>query len=214
MASMVVRAVLRTVDKLSVFSPKLSDLANALSCLPGVGYRSAQRMVFSLIDSQRESAARLSDCLKEALEGVRHCEICRCYTEISPCRFCLDVHRQNNRLCVIETAADMLAIEETGSFSGRYFVLCGVLSPLDGLGPQELGMPWLLERVQKESIEEVLIATNASPEGDATAYYLKKMLPDIAVTRLALGIPVGGQLEWLDTSTLAHAIDLRQEVLG
>tara|TARA_R110001592_G_scaffold240929_2_gene501228 strand:- start:46192 stop:46791 length:600 start_codon:yes stop_codon:yes gene_type:complete len=196
------------------FSPALENLINALRCLPGVGPKSAQRMTLHLLERDREGATALADALVTAVERVDHCSRCRNFTELEVCEICLDKRRDSKTICVVETPADVLAIEESGGFNGIYFVLMGHLSPIDGIGPAEIGLESFHQRVVDEGIAEVILATNPTVEGEATAYYLTDMLHSegITVTRIAHGVPLGGELEYVDGSTLAHAMTGRRTV--
>lgn len=196
-------------------SPLLRELIDALRILPGVGPKSAQRMALTLLERQRPGGLRLARALEQALHHVEHCSICRNLTEQTVCDICSNSSREQNLLCVVESPMDVIALEQSGSYRGRYFVLLGRLSPLDGIGPNELGLPALIERLRTTpEIEELIIATNPSVEGEATAHYLReatRSLP-LMVTRLAQGVPVGGELEYLGGSTLTHALSGRRPV--
>jgi recombination protein RecR len=196
-------------------SPLLRELIDALRILPGVGPKSAQRMALTLLERQRPGGLRLARALEQALHHVEHCSICRNLTEQPICDICSNSSREQNLLCVVESPMDVIALEQSGSYRGRYFVLLGRLSPLDGIGPNELGLPALIERLRATpEIEELIIATNPSVEGEATAHYLREAtrgLP-LMVTRLAQGVPVGGELEYLGGSTLTHALSGRRPV--
>lgn len=196
-------------------SPLLRELIDALRILPGVGPKSAQRMALTLLERQRPGGLRLARALEQALHHVEHCSLCRNLTEQPVCDICSNGSRDRNLLCVVESPMDVIALEQSGSYRGRYFVLLGRLSPLDGIGPGELGLPALIERLRASpEIEELIIATNPSVEGEATAHYLREAtrgLP-LMVTRLAQGVPVGGELEYLGGSTLAHALSGRRPV--
>jgi recombination protein RecR len=196
------------------FSPSLQNLMEALRCLPGVGPKSAQRMTLHLLERDREGARELSSALSDAVEKIGHCQLCRNFTELDICEICSDLKRENTVVCVVETPADVLAIEQSASFRGLYFVLMGHLSPIDGIGPAEIGLEGFQQRVIDENIEEVILATNPTVEGEATAYYLTEMLQPIGVTvsRIAHGVPLGGELEYVDGSTLAHALSGRRPV--
>jgi recombination protein RecR len=193
------------------FSPALEHLIEALRCLPGVGPKSAQRMTLHLLERDREGAASLADALAIAVEKVGHCAQCRNLTELEVCEICGDAKRDTKTVCVVETPADVLAIEQSGSYRGLYFVLMGHLSPIDGIGPAEIGLELFHQRVIDEGIEEVILATNPTVEGEATAYYLTDMLQGhgVQVSRIAHGVPLGGELEYVDGSTLAHALSGR-----
>lgn len=188
-------------------SPKIQNLVDAFCCLPGVGPRTAQRMVMHLLERDRESGLRLSDRLRDAMEKVGHCESCRNLTEENRCEICADSRREAELLCVVETPADVMAIEQSGSYRGQYFVLLGHLSPIDGIGPEELGLDQLKKRIS-EGVNEVIVATNSTVEGEATAHYISEMLgvSEIEVSRIAHGIPIGGELEFVDGGTLGHAL--------
>ncbi len=198
----------------SSFSPSLQALVDALRCLPGVGPKSAQRMMLHLLERDREGATALADALREAVERVGHCRRCRNFTELEICEICSDPRRDATTVCVVETPADVLAVEQSGSFRGLYFVLMGHLSPIDGIGPAEIGLDSFQQRVVDEGISEVILATNPTVEGEATAYYLTEMLQPagVRVSRIAHGVPLGGELEYVDGSTLAHAMAGRRPV--
>ena len=196
------------------FSPSLTNLMEALRCLPGVGPKSAQRMSLHLLERDREGAGVLAQALLEAIEKVGHCARCRNFTELEICEICSDARRDTTMVCVVETPADVLAVEQSVSFRGIYFVLMGHLSPIDGIGPAEIGLDMFQQRVRQEGIKEVILATNPTVEGEATAYYLTDMLQGdgVKVSRIAHGVPLGGELEYVDGSTLAHAFAGRQPV--
>jgi recombination protein RecR len=187
---------------------------DALRCLPGVGPKSAQRMTLHLLERDREGATALAEALAVAVERVDHCTRCRNFTELEVCEICEDPRRDGSVICVVETPADVLAIEESGGFNGIYFVLMGHLSPIDGIGPAEIGLEKFHQRVVDEGIAEVILATNPTVEGEATAYYLTDMLQSqgVTVSRIAHGVPLGGELEYVDGSTLAHALSGRRTV--
>lgn len=196
------------------FSPAIQNLIEALRCLPGVGPKSAQRMSLHLLERDREGAMALGTALRVAVERVGHCTRCRNFTELDVCEICSDQKRDQSTVCVVETPADVLAVESSGSFRGLYFVLMGHLSPIDGIGPAEIGLDMFHQRVVDDGIEEVILATNPTVEGEATAYYLTDMLQPagIRVSRIAHGVPLGGELEYVDGSTLAHALSGRRPV--
>jgi recombination protein RecR len=196
------------------FSPALEQLIEALRCLPGVGPKSAQRMSLHLLERDREGAAALARALDTAVERIGHCRRCRNLSETDVCELCIDPRRDAATICVVETPADVVAIEQSGSYRGRYFILMGHLSPIDGIGPAEIGLDDFRERVEEEGIREVILATNPTVEGEATAYYLTEMLREraVQVTRIAHGVPLGGELEFVDGSTLAHALAGRRRV--
>jgi len=197
-----------------IASPALQKLIDALRCLPGVGPKSAQRMTLHLLERDREGASLLSEALAEAVDRIGHCRLCRNFTESDTCEICNDSRRERNLICVVETPADVLAVEQSASFRGLYFVLMGHLSPIDGIGPEDIGLETFRQRVIDEGIEEVILATNPTVEGEATAYYLTEMLHPIGVqvSRIAHGVPLGGELEYVDGSTLAHALSGRRPV--
>lgn len=196
------------------FSPSLQALIDALRCLPGVGPKSAQRMSLHLLERDRDGAAALAKALVEAVERIGHCQRCRNFTELEICELCVDPRRDASLVCVVETPADVLAVEQSGSFRGLYFVLMGHLSPIDGIGPAEIGLDTFYQRVIDEGISEVILATNSTVEGEATAYYLTEMLHPVgvSVSRIAHGVPLGGELEYVDGTTLAHALAGRRPV--
>lgn len=194
-------------------SPLIQELIRALTVLPGVGQKSAQRMTMHLLERNRDGGRRLSLALAAAMDRVRHCARCRNFTEEDLCPVCADRSRDDAQLCVVETPADVIALEQAGVFRGRYFVLMGRLSPLDGLGPDEIGIPMLLERA-REGVRELIVATNPTVEGEATAHYIAESVAPlgVAVTRIAHGVPMGGELEFVDAGTLAHALAGRRPV--
>lgn len=185
----------------------LATLIEALRRLPGVGVKSAQRMAFHLLQHDREGAQQIAFALQSAVAHVRHCERCHTFTEAEVCSICLDPGRDARQLVVVETPADQAAFERTGSYRGLYFVLMGRLSPLDGIGPSEIGARQLLDRATDGRVEEVILATNFTAEGEATAHVLSEALQSrgVRVTRLARGVPIGSELEYVDLGTIAHA---------
>ena len=195
------------------YSPLIDRLIEALRCLPGVGPKSAQRIAFHLLERNREGARRLAAALKEAVETVRNCERCRNFSDAPLCRVCAGTKRDASLLCVVESPTDIGLIEQAGGYSGRYFVLMGRLSPLDGIGPDDLGMEKLTDLLNTGEVTEVILATSTTVEGQATAHYLTELIQGrgIRVTRLAQGIPLGGELEFVDSGTLAHAISSRRQ---
>jgi recombination protein RecR len=195
------------------YSPLIDRLIEALRCLPGVGPKSAQRIAFHLLERNREGARRLAAALREAAETVRHCERCRNFSDASLCRVCAGTTRDASLLCVVESPTDIGLIEQAGGYSGRYFVLMGRLSPLDGIGPEDLGIKKLTDLLNTGEVTEVILATSTTVEGQATAHYLTELIQGrgIRVTRLAQGIPLGGELEFVDSGTLAHAISSRRQ---
>ena len=194
------------------FSPALENLIEALRCLPGVGPKSAQRMSLHLLERDRSGASTLAEALAEAVERIGHCSRCRNLSELDICEICSDPRRDNSTICVVETPGDVLAIESSASYRGMYFVLMGHLSPIDGIGPEDIGLDKFHQRVLAEQVEEVILATNPTVEGEATAYYLTDLLSGegIKVSRIAHGVPLGGELEYVDGSTLAHALTGRR----
>lgn len=193
------------------YSPLIDRLIEALRCLPGVGPKSAQRIAFHLLERNRAGARRLAAALKEAVETVRNCERCRNFSDAPLCRVCASAKRDASLLCVVESPTDIGLIEQAGGYSGRYFVLMGRLSPLDGIGPDDLGMEKLTDLLNTGEVTEVILATSTTVEGQATAHYLTELIQGrgIRVSRLAQGIPLGGELEFVDSGTLAHAISSR-----
>ena len=196
------------------YSPLLVKLIDALRCMPGVGQKSAQRIAFHLLERDREGASAMSGALAEAVEGIGHCKRCRMLTELEICSICTAPGRDETQLCVVETPADVVAVEDATGFRGLYFVLMGHLSPLDGIGPEELGLSALEERLGSDGIEELIIATNPTVEGDATAHYLAELAArhDVPASRIAHGVPLGGELEYVDGGTLSHAFYGRRVV--
>jgi recombination protein RecR len=193
------------------FSPSLEALIEALRCLPGVGPKSAQRMALHVLERNREGASRLATALQDAVDRIAHCQRCRNLTELELCEICSDPRRDQQTLCVVETPGDVLAIEQAGGYRGRYFVLMGHLSPIDGIGPEDIGLDRLTEQVRDSGVGEVILATNPTAEGEATAYYLTETLAPLGVrlSRIAHGVPLGGELEYVDGSTLMHAFSGR-----
>jgi len=186
----------------------LQALVEALKGLPGVGAKSASRMAYHLLQHDRQAATLLAGALTQAVRDVRHCSLCHTFTELEVCETCSDASRDAGQLCVVETPADQSAIERTGTYKGLYFVLMGKLSPLDGVGPKDIGLLKLKERVQLGTVREVILATNFTAEGEATAHVISEMLrtQGIRVTRLARGVPAGSELEYVDLGTIAHAL--------
>jgi recombination protein RecR len=186
----------------------LDDLIEALRRLPGVGPKSAQRMAYHLLQHDREGLAKIGHACTEALTQIHHCELCNTFTEQAVCETCSDASRDTSLLCVVETPADLLMVEQTLTYPGLYFVLMGRLSPLDGVGPQDIHVTKLVQRASNGLVKEVILATNFTNEGEATAHYLSETLKSrgLAVTRLARGVPVGGELEYVDAGTLARAM--------
>lgn len=194
-------------------SRRLEELIEALRCLPGVGARTAQRMAHHLLERNREGGRRLAQRLAEAMDGIGNCARCRNFSDTELCGVCTNASRDASLLCVVEMPADQVAIEQATGYRGRYFVLQGRLSPLDGLGPRELGLDLLTERLAEGEVRELIIATNPTVEGEATAHYLAQLARQHGVrpSRLAHGVPLGGELEYIDRGTLAHAFGARQD---
>lgn len=186
----------------------LDALIDALRRLPGVGVKSASRMAFHLLQHDREGSQVLARALQQAVASVRHCELCNTFTEAPICSVCLDPRRDVTKLCVVETPGDQAALERTGAFRGYYFVLMGKLSPLDGIGPRDIGLQKLFDRALDGTVLEVILATNFTAEGEATAHVIGETLKQrgLTVTRLARGVPAGSELEYVDLGTIAHAL--------
>ncbi len=193
-------------------SPSLDTLIEALQCLPGVGQKSAQRMALYLIERDRAGAQRIAVSLNQALEKVSHCQQCRNFADSDICQICANSGRDDSLICIVETPADVLAMESSGSYRGLYFVLLGRLSPLDGLGPEQLGLESLEVRLADQTLKEVILATSATVEGDITAQFIADVASkySIETSRLARGIPLGGELEFVDSGTLSRALSGRQ----
>lgn len=198
-------------NNIFTFSPLIDQLIDTLRCLPGVGPKSAQRMAFHLLERNRDGGRRLGQILHTTMEKVGHCKTCRTFTEHEQCTICANPARDHHSLCIVETPADVLAVEQTAGYRGIYYVLQGHLSPLDGIGPDELGIDKLLARFTNNNFKEVIVATNPTVEGEATAHYLANVLKQFSVkiTRIAHGVPVGGELEFVDGSTIARAFASR-----
>ena len=201
-------------------SPRLSTLIQALCCLPGIGKKSAQRIAYHLLQRDRAGAKYLATALNEAMDNIGSCQRCRNFSEAELCDLCLSDKRDKSLLCIVESPVDVYAMEEAG-FKGKYFVLMGHLSPLDGIGPQELGLDKLAEYLAHppdgeagEGIKEVILATNSTMEGEATAHFINDIVQkyQIRVTRIAHGVPLGGELEYIDSHTLSHALAGRHEI--
>jgi recombination protein RecR len=195
-------------------SSLITRLIEAFQVLPGVGPKSAQRMVLYLLQKNRSGGRHLADLLGETLERVGECESCRNLSETPRCPLCEDSRRDDRLLCVVETPADILALEHAGGYRGRYFVLHGHLSPIDGIGPDELELERLERRVRAATPDELILATNPTVEGEATAHYISELLKDLvpAITRIAHGVPLGGELEYIDGGTLVHALQGRRSI--
>lgn len=189
------------------YSPLLMRLIESLRCMPGVGRKSAQRIAFHLLERDRGGAGELAKALADAVAGIGHCQRCRMLTESDICNICAATGRDESLLCVVESPADVMAVEDATGYRGLYFVLMGHLSPLDGIGPDELGMPRLEERLRSGKVDELIVATNPTVEGDATAHFLADIAGrhKVQASRIAHGIPLGGELEYVDGGTLSHA---------
>lgn len=196
------------------YSPGLSRLIEALRVLPGVGPKSAQRMAFHLLERNRDGGRALARALEEATARVVHCRRCRMLTDGDLCEICAAPRRDATSLCIVESPADVVAVEQSGGYSGRYFVLMGHLSPLDGIGPEQLGLDRLEKLLDEGGIREVILATNPTVEGEATAHFIGELVTrrGIRASRIAHGVPVGGELEYVDGGTLAHALAGRQVI--
>ena len=192
----------------------LEQFIEALRVLPGVGRKSAQRMAFHLLERQREGGQHLAQLMAEAMQRIGHCKTCRNFSETECCALCASGQREDRQLCVVESPADLAAMEAATGYRGRYFVLHGRLSPIDGLGPKELGFEQLLRRLDQGDVEELIVATNPTVEGEATAHFLGQLARErgVRTSRLAHGVPLGGELEYIDRGTLAHAFGSRTEL--
>jgi recombination protein RecR len=192
--------------------PLLQQLIEAFCCLPGVGPKTAQRMAFHILERDRKGGRQLAGILDDAVQHIGHCSRCRTLTEAELCSLCVNPRRHDNQLCIVETPADVLAIEQATDYRGRYFVLGGRLSPLDGIGPKELGMDQLAAVLANDELQEVILATNPTVEGEATAQYISAMArrQGVITSRIAHGVPLGGELEYVDGGTLAHAFSGRR----
>lgn len=199
------------------YSPLIQQLVDAFRRLPGVGNKTAQRMVLHFLERDREGARQLAAALTAAMDGVGQCRLCHTLSETELCQICLHPGRDQGTLCVVETPADVYAIEQTAAYRGLYFVLMGHLSPIDGIGPEQLGIATLVERVTNNPVQEVILATNPTVEGEATAWYVAEQLKSavlvergLRISRIAHGVPMGGELEYIDGSTLMHSLSGRQ----
>jgi recombination protein RecR len=192
----------------------LEDLIEALRCIPGIGPKSAQRTAYHLLQYDKEGAAKLAESLGKALRSIQRCARCNTFAEAELCALCASPRRDPSQLCVVETPGDLLMMEQTLAYNGLYFVLMGRLSPLDGIGPKEIGLDVMQRRLAGGEVKEVIVATNFTNEGEATAHYVGEMLKgrELRVTRIARGVPVGGELEYVDTGTLAQAMVERRPV--
>ena len=198
---------------MGIYPPSLEKLIDRFSKLPGIGQKSAARMALFIMKSPKNLAEDLASSLMDVKEKIKLCSICFNLTDSDPCAICKNDSRNNGVICVVESPGDQLALEESGIFKGKYHVLHGVLSPLDGVGPGDLKIGELLNRLEREGIQEVILATNPTTEGEATASFLVKLLsernPDLKTTRIALGVPMGGDLKYMDRMTLEHALKSR-----
>jgi len=196
------------------FSPLIEQLIESLRCLPGVGPKSAQRMALHLLERARPEALVLSETLERAMKGVKNCQQCQIVSELEICGICSNAKRDKSLLCIVETPADVFTIESTAMYGGRYFVLGGHLSPIDGIGPEDIGLDKLEHYVRNEEIKEVILATNPTVEGEATSHYIVTQLhnSEAKISRIAHGVPLGGELEFVDGGTLAHALQSRLPV--
>ncbi|MEM7258883.1 MAG: recombination mediator RecR [Pseudomonadota bacterium] len=192
----------------------IDELVDALRCLPGVGPKSAQRMAYQLLQRNREAGAKLGDVLKLAMERIGHCNVCRNFTESPICKTCADVSRDHGALCIVESPSDMAALDRATDYRGLYFVLHGRLSPLDGIGPDQLGLDILCDRFDAGEVKEIILATNSTVEGEATAHYIGELARsrELSVMRIAHGVPLGGELEYVDGGTLSHAFAGRTRI--
>ena len=193
-------------------SSLLNELVDAFKCLPGVGARTAQRMSFYLLEHDREAGLRLAFAMQQAIEKIGHCQRCRTLTEHELCKICSNTKRDESALCIVENPSDVIALEQATDYRGFYFVLMGKLSPLDGIGPEQLGLDLLDKRLAAGDIKELILATNPTIEGEVTAHYIHEMASrhGVAATRIAHGVPVGGELDYVDSGTLSHAFDGRR----
>jgi recombination protein RecR len=195
------------------FSPLIKQLIHAFTILPGVGLKSAQRMAFYLLERNRESGVHLGKIIEQAMQEVGFCQRCRILCEMPRCQLCASTTRDTSVLCLVQMPQDVIALEQAGSYRGYYFVLRGCLSPIDGIGPENIGIDLLQERLLDPALKEVIIATHATVEGEATAYYLADSLKQrFKVSRIAFGVPMGGELEYVDSHTLAKALASRTEM--
>ena len=192
----------------------LAQLIESFKILPGIGEKSAQRMAFYLLEKNREGGAKLAKLISSSMEQIRNCASCRTLTEEKVCDICSSEKREKSLLCVVENPTDIIAIESSGSFKGKYFVLMGRLSPIDGITPEDLGIPMLIDRIRETEVKEIIIATSPTVEGDATSFYIRDQIKDasIIVSRIAYGVPMGGELEYVDNTTLSRAIQGRRKL--
>jgi recombination protein RecR len=191
----------------------LRELVDALRCLPGVGSRTAQRMAFHLLENDRRSGERLADVMARAMRDIKHCSRCRTLTEDDTCRICANPARQKELLCVVEHPSDVVAVEQATGYRGYYFVLGGRLSPLDGIGPEDIGLDVLEARMDEGDVQELILATNPTVEGEVTAHYISELAAkrNIPASRIAHGVPMGSELEYVDSGTLSHAFEGRRK---
>jgi len=197
-----------------VYGTIIDQLIDALRCLPGVGAKSAQRMALQLLERDRVGASHLAKTISLAVEKVGRCQQCRTLTEFPVCNICANQTRLSHQICVVESPADLFALEQAGSYRGQYFVLLGHLSPLDGIGPEELGIEQLIDRLTREDVTELILATNLTVEGEATAHFIAEKAKSlgVSVSRIAHGVPMGGELEYVDGGTLNLALQSRKEI--
>ena len=196
------------------YSPLITHLIESLLCMPGIGRKSAQRIAFHLLERDKQGAEILSGALHDAASNIRHCDKCRMFTDSELCNICISKDRDRSTVCIVESPADVMAIEDATGYKGMYFILMGHLSPIDGIGPEDLGLNNLEHRFNEENISELIIATNSTVEGDATAHYLSGIATkyNIKASRIAHGIPLGGELEYVDGGTLSHAFFGRRDM--
>ena len=200
---------------MSKVSPLVDSLINAFQCLPGVGPKSAQRMVLHLLERNKDAGLILAQLLEEALESVDKCNSCRIFTESDSCQICSNEKRNKNQICVVESVSDVFAIEQSNQFNGHYFVLHGYLSPIDDIGPEELALDVLFSRARQIETEELILATNSTLEGETTSHFIYDNLKNethLKITKLARGVPLGGELEYVDRGTIMHALSGRQRL--
>ena len=192
----------------------LAQLIESFKILPGIGEKSAQRMAFYLLEKNRDGGVKLARLISSSMDQIRNCSSCRTLTEEKVCNICSSEKREKSLLCVVENPTDIIAIESSGSFKGKYFVLMGRLSPIDGITPEDLGIPMLIDRIDESEVKEIIIATSPTVEGDATSFYIRDQIKDesIIVSRIAYGVPMGGELEYVDNTTLSRAIQGRRKL--
>ncbi len=197
-----------------MFSEKLDSLIKSLTRFPSIGTKTAQRLAIHLLQNDREAGVVIADALKDAVANIGNCSLCRNLSENNICEICSSSTRDGKSVCVVENPMDVIAIEQSTDFIGKYFVLMGHISPLDGIGPEEIGLDLLQRRLKSQEISELILATNITAEGDATAYYISEMANkfNITISRITYGVPMGGELEYIDRNTLGHAFDTRTEL--